>query len=136
MRYVLLLSLALLLVNCGDKPSTIDDFHTSDLTLPGGEVLKVETMIRSADSMRGMLFVHEKPGQYPHWMYQTPLSLDTVWMDDRRNIVEIVENAPPCTSVASKCPHFGGTTTSQYSLQMGAGMVRKYHLKLGDTLRW
>jgi len=148
MRYVLLFSFALILVNCGDKPSTIDDFHTSDLTLPGGEVLKVETMVRSADTMRGMmfrtsiapdhgmLFVHLKPGQYSHWMYQTPISLDTVWMDDRHNIVEIVENAPPCTSVASKCPHFGGTTTSQYSLQMGAGMVRKYHLKLGDTLRW
>src|SRR5882724_6298678 len=52
MRYVLLLSLALILVNCGDKPSTIDDFHTSDLTLPGGEVLKVETMIRTGCTKR------------------------------------------------------------------------------------
>ncbi len=84
----------------------------------------------------GMLFLHRKPGLYSHWMYQTPVSLDTVWMDDKHNIVEIVENMPPCTSAASKCPHFGGTQTAQYSLQMGAGMVRKYHLKLMDSLRW
>jgi len=148
MRCVLLLAAILILVNCGDKPATVDDFHTSDLTLPGGEVLKVEMMIANADTMRGMmfrtsiapdhgmLFVHRKPGQYSHWMYQTPISLDTVWMDDKHNIVEIVENAPPCTTVASKCPHFGGKEMSQYSLQMGAGMVKKYHLKLGDSLRW
>src|SRR5438552_8553101 len=138
MRHVLLFSLTILLVNCGDKPATIDDFHTTDLTLPGGEVLKIETMINNADSMRGMmfrtsiapdrgmLFVHRTPGLYPHWMYQTPVSLDTVWMDDKHTIVEIVENMPPCTSVASKCPHFGGAQTAQYSLQMGAGMVKKY----------
>jgi uncharacterized protein len=148
MRHVLLIPLTLILMNCGEKPTTIDDFNTSDLTLPGGEVLKIETMIRSADTMRGMmfrtsiaadhgmLFVHQKPGKYPHWMYQTPVSLDTVWMDDKHNIVEIVENMPPCTTAASKCPYFGGAQTSQYALQMAAGMVRKYHLKLGDSLRW
>jgi uncharacterized membrane protein (UPF0127 family) len=148
MRYVLLFSLTLLLVNCGDKAATIDDFNTRDLTLPEGQVLKVETMVSNADTMRGMmfrtsiapdhgmLFVHRNPGQYSHWMYQTPVALDTVWMDDKHMIVEIVENMPPCTTVASKCPHFGGTTTAQYSLQMGAGMVKKYHLKLGDSLHW
>jgi uncharacterized protein len=148
MRHLILFSLTLFLANCGDKPSTVDDFHTRDLTLPGGQVLKVETMISEVDSMRGMmfrtsiapdhgmLFMHKKPGNYPHWMYQTVIPLDSVWMDEKHNIVEIVENMPPCTTVASKCPHFGGTQTSQFSLQMGAGMVKKYHLKLGDSLSW
>src|SRR5260370_37756755 len=122
MRYILLFSLALLLVNCGDKPSTIDDFRTSDLTLPGGEVLKVETMSSNADTMRGMmlrtsiapdhgmLFVHLKPGQYSHWMYQTPISLDTVWMDDRHTIVGIAENARRGTGEWSRSPHCGATS--------------------------
>jgi len=85
---------------------------------------------------RGMLFVYPKPNRYQMFMYQTYIPLDIIFMDSNRNIVDIVENAPPCKTQASKCPKYGGATFSSYALEMGAGMVKKYGLHLGQTLQW
>jgi len=51
-------------------------------------------------------------------------------------VVEIVENAPPCKSPASQCPHYGGNEVAQYVLELGAGMVKKYGVKVGDNINW
>jgi len=146
MRYAL--PLFLVLCACSSNKTTMEDFNTHDLILPGGQAIKVETVIKTQDLLkglafrtslapdRGMLFVHEQPGKYSFWMYQHLLSLDMIWMDEHRKIVEIVENAPPCQTVASKCPHYGGTETAFYGLELAAGMVKKYKLKVGDILNW
>jgi uncharacterized membrane protein (UPF0127 family) len=142
------LPLLLILCGCSSNRTTVEDFNTHDLILPGGQAIKVETVIRTQDLLKGlafrnsiapdhgMLFVHEQPGKYSFWMYQHLISLDMIWMDEQRKIVEIVENAPPCTTAASKCPHFGGTQTALYALELGAGMVKKYKLKVGDSITW
>ncbi len=57
-------------------------------------------------------------------------------MDSNRNIVDIVENAPPCKTQASKCPKYGGDKISSYSLEIRGGMAKKYGLQLGQTLQW
>jgi uncharacterized protein len=148
MRYGLLLCSLLLLIHCGKKPDSVDDFHTRDLTLPGGRVIKVETMIDRLDLLRGMmfrtslapdhgmLFVHDKPGRYTYWMYQTLIPLDMIWLDSGRNIVEIVANAQPCHTQATQCQQYGGHETASYVLELAGGMAQKYHLKTGDTLQW
>ena len=41
-------------------------------------------------------------------MYQTLIPLDMIWIDSSHKIVEIVENAQPCKTQASKCPQYGG----------------------------
>jgi len=148
MRHVLLLGTALLLASCGSKPTTIEDLYSKDVTLPGGQVIHATTMVSEWDRARGMafhnslapdrgmLFIHEAPGTYSYWMYQHYIPLDMIWMDDRRSIVEIVENAQPCKTVASQCTHYGGTKTAIYVLELGGGMAKKYNLKLGDTIAW
>jgi hypothetical protein len=90
----------------------------------------------SIASDHGMLFAHRIPGKYGYWMYQTLIPLDMIWMDPQHTIVEIVENAPPCKTPASQCPHFGGNQVAQYVLELGGGMAKKYSLKLGDTINW
>jgi uncharacterized protein len=143
-----LVSAMVLLISCGEKPSSIEDFHTRDVTLPGGRVIKAETMIDRLDLMRGMmfrtslaadhgmLFVHAQPGKYSYWMYQTLIPLDMIWLDNGRNVVEIVENAQPCKTQASKCPQYGGHESASYVLELAGGMAKKYALKQGDTLEW
>ncbi|MGI8743384.1 MAG: DUF192 domain-containing protein [Bryobacteraceae bacterium] len=143
----ILAALALLpLFGCGSKPSSMEDLSTRDVTLPGGQVLRVETMLDAKDMLRammfrktlapdrGMLFVHLRPGNYGYWMYQTYIPLDMIWMDSSRRIVEIVPNAPPCKTEASKCPHYGGSYPSQYVLELGGGMAQKYNLHVGDVV--
>jgi len=147
MRFLPLTAL-LILTSCGPKANTLEDFPTRPVTLPGGQVIRAETMIENIDLIRGMmfrthlapdhgmLFVHPKVGNYTYWMYQTLIPLDIVWLDSKRNIVEIVENAQPCKTQASKCEQYGGRQISAYVLEIGGGMARKYGLKIGQTLQW
>jgi uncharacterized membrane protein (UPF0127 family) len=141
------LVLLVLLASC-DKPTTVEDFYTSDITLPGGQVIKTEFVYDTAGALRGMqfrnsiapdrgmLYAHRIPGKYGYWMYQTLIPLDMIWMDPKNKVVEIVENAPPCKTPASQCPHYGGNEVAQYVLELGAGMVKKYGVKVGDTINW
>jgi len=141
------LVLLILLASC-DKPTTVEDFYTSDITLPGGQVIKTEFVYDTAGALRGMqfrnsiapdrgmLYAHRIPGKYGYWMYQTLIPLDMIWMDPKNKVVEIVENAPPCKTSASQCPHYGGNEVAQYVLELGAGMVKKYGVKVGDTITW
>src|SRR5579872_5244103 len=119
MRFCLPLCFAILLASCGNKPDSVDDFHTREVILPGGRIIKAETMADQMDLMRGMmfrtsiapdhgmLFVHPQPGNYAYWMYQTLIPLDMIWINASHNVVEIAANAQPCKTQASKCPHYG-----------------------------
>ena len=146
MRFILPLCLAL--VSCGEKATTIEDFNVTEVTLPGGQVIKAETRISQEDMLRGMMFrtsiapdhgllyLYRTPGHYQLWMFQTPLRLDMIWMDDNHKIVEIVENAQPCETAASKCPQLGGHEIARYVLQLSGGMAQRYHLHTGQAIQW
>jgi uncharacterized membrane protein (UPF0127 family) len=147
MRYCLLVAL-LALAACGPPPTTVEDFPTRPVTLPGGRVIRVETMIDPLDLTRGMmfrtslapdrgmLFVYPKPDHHWHWMYQTLIPLDMLWLDSNHNIVEIVDSAQPCQTQASKCQQYGGTQLSYYVLEINGGLARKYGLQLGQRIAW
>lgn len=146
MRSVVLFAGTLLLAGCGTQSTSLEDFNTREITLPHGQVIKVETMVDVKDLLRGMmfrqsvppdhgmLFVRRVAGRYSYFMYQTLVPLDTIWMDANHKIVEIVENMPPCPTAASQCPHYGGKEMSMYTLQVAGGGVKRYGLKVGDTI--
>lgn len=141
--------IAVLMTGCGtgEKPATLDDFYTRDLTLPNRKVIKAEVVSKPQDMMRGMmfrdslapdrgmLFFHGKAGKYPYWTYQVRIPLDILWLDHNQLIVEISKNTPPCPSTSSsKCPRFGGTRPAQYVLELAGGMADQYNLKTGDKI--
>lgn len=112
---------------------------TIPVVLPSGKVLKAEIAenllvgLMFRENLDGaMLFVHSVPGHYPMWMYQTRMPLDILWLDATATIVEIVEGAQPCK--ATPCPRHGGTVVSKYALEMPAGSVGQYGLKIGQKL--
>jgi len=143
----LLLPLFLILSGCSG-PSSVEELLTRDVTLPGGQVIKTETAVDTRDILRGfmfrtslkadhgMLFVHPVTGNYSTWMYQTNFPLDMIWMDQSHTVVELVEQAPPCKTVASKCPHYGGHEKARFILELKAGLIRKYGVKTGDKIQW
>jgi hypothetical protein len=144
----LLLTALLILTSCGPKATSLEDFHTQPITLPGGQVIRAEIMISNFDLTRGlmfrtslapdhgMLFVHAEAGNYQHWMYQVLIPLDIIWLDSNRDIVEMAENAQPCKTQASKCAQYGGKQISAYVLEIGGGMARKYGLSVGQRVQW
>ncbi len=135
-RSFLLLFVVLGFVGCYQSPRktvTANDYHLRDVKLPNGAVLKVETMSKMADVMRGMmfrdslaadrgmLFIHGEPGLYPYWMYQVRIPLDIVWIDRYKIVTEISPRTP-------------GSRTSLYVLEMAAGEAEKNKLQVGDRI--
>lgn len=138
---------ALAMVSCGDRAAAPEDYGTRVVTLPNGKAIRCEVMIHPQDMMRGMmfrdslpagrgmLFIHGEPGNYTYWMYQVKIPLDIIWMDQNRRIVEISANTPPCEKgPASSCPQYGGKEKAQFVLELAAGAVKEYGLKVGDVL--
>ncbi len=52
----------------------------------------------------GMLFIHDRPGQYGYWMYHCKIGLDIIWMDEDHRIVELSPNTPPCRGQSRHLP--------------------------------
>lgn len=128
------------------RPVTMDEALAKTVTLPGGQRLQVEVMMRQQDIMkgmmfrealppgRGMLFIHGRPGRYTYWMHNVKVPLDIIWMDKDRRIVEISANTPPCQTEAVKCPQYGGNFDSRFVLELNGGMAAQYGLTVGQTL--
>jgi uncharacterized membrane protein (UPF0127 family) len=143
----LLLIGALLLWSCGPKPTSIEDFSTLPVTLPGGQVIRAETMYSNVDLLRGlmyrnslapdhgMLFFYPRPDHYQTVMYNVLIPLDIIWMDSRRDIIQIDANAPPCKTQASKCTKYGGKF-SLFALEIAGGTAAKYGLQVGQRIQW
>ena len=134
---------------CSTKPTEVEGVNITEVTFPNGKKVVAETMLREIDQMRGMmfrdslakdrgmLFVHAADGNYPYWMYQCRISLDIIWMNHERQIVEISANTPPCPSTSARaCPTFGGREKARYVLELAGGGAALYGLRVGDTLNF
>ena len=84
---------------------------------------------------RGMLFLHNKMGRYPYWMFQVRIPLDIIWMDHDHHIVEMSLKTPLCPSKSAReCPNYGGNFKSRFVLEVNAGVVEANHLMVGQEL--
>jgi uncharacterized membrane protein (UPF0127 family) len=79
----------------------------------------------------GMLFVFDTPGIYGFWMYGMKFPLDIIWIDERLRVVYFVENAQPCVNI---CETYEPPADALYVLEVNAGFVKKYGLKVGDVV--
>ena len=149
MRYFLLIVLLALAGTGCDSPSAGPEvLGLRTVKLPGGQEVRAEVEMTPEDMQkgmmfrdslargRGMLFIHDKPGLYPYWMYQVKIPLDMIWMDAAHRIVEISADTPPCKTKASLCPNYGGHQEAQFVLELGGGEARRYGLALGQTLEF
>ncbi len=147
MRYFTpLILLALAGAGCGPPTVGLDELGMRTVKLPNGRVIRAEVEVDSTDMQkgmmfrdslprgRGMLFIHDKPGLYPYWMYQVRIPLDMLWMDASHRIVEVSADTPPCKTKASECPKYGGHQQAQYVLELGGGEARRLGVREGDTL--
>jgi uncharacterized membrane protein (UPF0127 family) len=148
MRYFLpLMLLSLLAAGCGGPETAGPEvLRMRTVKLPNGQEIRAEVEIDPIDMQKGMmfrdslarghgmLFIHQKPGLYPYWMYQVRIPLDMLWMDSSRRIVEISADTPPCKTKASQCANYGGHQQAQFVLELGGGEAQRLGLHVGDTL--
>jgi len=149
MRYTILwMGLALGLAGCGPKTESADELNMRTVTLPDGQKIRAEVEITQADMQKGMmfrnelprghgmLFIHDRPGFYPYWMFQVKIPLDMLWMDTQHRIVEISADTPPCKTKASECGNYGGHKEAEFVLELGGGEAKRLGLHEGDTLEF
>jgi uncharacterized membrane protein (UPF0127 family) len=79
----------------------------------------------------GMLFVFDTPRRYGFWMYGMKFPLDIIWIDERLRVVYFVENAQPCVNI---CETYEPPADALYVLEVNAGFVKKYGLKVWDVV--
>jgi len=85
---------------------------------------------------RGMLFIHDQPGNYSYWMYDCRIGLDIIWMDQSHRIVEMSPKTPPCKGKSNTCPSYGGKETSVYVLELPVGSIEAHQLVVGQTVNF
>jgi len=145
----LTLAAGLTLAGCGGGSSDgLNALNSREVQLPDGKVVLAETAVRpeqlakglmfreSLAENRGMLFFHRTESFYPYWMKNCKISLDMIWMDEGRRIVEIAASVPPCPPDTENCPSYGGHEKAMYVLELGAGQAAKHGLRKGQVLEF
>jgi len=148
MRYWRSLCIVLLLfcAGCGPETGGVEDLRLRTVTLPDGQQIRAEVVMK-ADEMarglmyrdslpkgRGMLFIHDKPAPYRYWMHDVKIPLDIIFMDETRKIVYISADNPPCIAQPKDCPVYGGYHMEQFVLELAGGEARRLGLQTGQSL--
>lgn len=85
---------------------------------------------KSLGKNKGMLFIFDEPEYYGFWMKDMLYSIDIIWLDDRRVVVDVWENASPSSYPVVRKP----SNRAKYVLEVNAGFVKENMLKAGDKL--
>ncbi|HVR72185.1 MAG TPA: DUF192 domain-containing protein [Vicinamibacteria bacterium] len=116
------------------------------LTLPSGQVLQAEVMVKDEDRAMGLmfrpslptdralLFVFEDLDFHGIWMKNCRFPIDIVWLDEERRIVYVAEAVPPCK--ADPCPVYQPMKKAAYVVEMGAGQARREKATPGSRLEF
>ncbi len=83
-----------------------------------------------------MLFVFAEPQQWSFWMKNTRMSLDIIWMDQKKKIVHIARSVPICSRTDDGCPQYQPNENAMYVLELAAGSADILRLDRGLTLRF
>ncbi|MCX5711509.1 MAG: DUF192 domain-containing protein [Candidatus Omnitrophica bacterium] len=87
----------------------------------------------SMPDSQGMLFLFDRPGQYPIWMKNMLFPIDIIWLDQAKKVVEISSNIQPCQD---SCENIIPGSKVMFILETNAGFTEKYGINLGDKARW
>ncbi len=86
---------------------------------------------QSMANNNAMLFIFPDMRMRSFYMKNTLLSLDIIYLDDKKNIISIQENAKPLdeTSLPSGTP-------AQYVLEINAGLSKQWSITPGDRIEF
>jgi uncharacterized membrane protein (UPF0127 family) len=87
-----------------------------------------------------MLFAFPYFSHWQFWMFDTPTSLDMIWVNATGNsgkVVYIVPSAAPClTSDSSTCARYTPTAEANYVIEAKAGFAAANNITVGSTIQF
>jgi len=114
------------------------------LRLPNGRSLTLELaatpqqrniglMLRpSMAENHGMLFLFPRPDRHAIWMKNMLMPIDILWLDDRKRIIHVETNVPPCR--IEPCLVYQPPTPAFYVIELAAGAAVNADLHPGVVL--
>lgn len=88
----------------------------------------------------GMLFVFKNEAPRGFWMKNTKIPLDIVFFDREKKVVSFIEKMEPCSERTARaqaeliCPLYDSEKPAMYALELPAGAVKKYVIRIGNTM--
>ena len=83
----------------------------------------------------GMLFIFQQAAPHQFWMKNCKFPIDIIWLNDKKEIVYLSENTPPCPS--DPCPLYGPTRErATYVIEVVSGVAQKEKLKPGMKIQF
>ncbi len=87
-----------------------------------------------------MLFAFPYFSHWQFWMFDTPTSLDIVWVNATGNsarVVYLVTSAPPClTSDSDTCARYTPTAQANYVIEAKAGFAAANEITVGSSIHF
>ena len=77
----------------------------------------------------GMLFVFSKAAPHRFWMKNVKMPLDMIWLDSTKQIIDILDNVPPC--LIDPCADFGPEGHAAFVIETAGGFAKKNRLARG-----
>jgi len=118
------------------------------ITLPGGTIIFAEladTPLKRAEGLmyrehlgadRGMLFTFPQAQAWVFWMKNTKISLDLIWMNEKKQIIHMEQNVPICTRTDDSCPQYRPNSDALYVLELAGGRAESLKLQRGSKLEF
>jgi len=86
---------------------------------------------------RGMLFVFDKEQKYTFWMKDVKFPIDIIWISKDKKVIDYYKNAEVQLGVADKeLKIYTPQSPALYVLEVNAGTVDKYDIKIGDEAKF
>ena len=82
----------------------------------------------------GMVFVFPSQSKRSFWMKNTLIPLDIIYIDKTLRIRRIIHQARPC--IKDPCPTYPSNAPVQYTLEINAGLSKKYGIKEGQRVNF
>ncbi|MGC8888985.1 MAG: DUF192 domain-containing protein [Candidatus Micrarchaeia archaeon] len=89
--------------------------------------------MRSIKESEGMLFIFSRNAYHGIWMRNMLFPIDIIWLDEKFEVVDIVENAEPCQSIFG-CKTYMPISQARYVIELNAGSSKKLGIKKGSRL--
>jgi uncharacterized protein len=80
----------------------------------------------------GMLFSFNKKESSCLWMKDMEFSIDIIWLDSSKQIIDLAEYVSPKTYPKSFCP----ITPAAYALELPAGTIRRSNIQTGTPVNF
>jgi hypothetical protein len=74
----------------------------------------------------GLLFVFNGFQKHAMWMKNMRFPIDLIFLDEKKDIIKIYENLPPCETL--DCPSYPSEKPAVYAIEMNSGYIANHQI--------